>query len=106
MTEGTISPWMPEQSRSRLAILGKLAEECGELAARASRCIVQGLDELDPDTGRTNREELRREIADVEACMYMADKWMGVAFDPARAQMKAAGFIKWQGLIAEAESNA
>ncbi|WP_375599353.1 hypothetical protein [Devosia sp. Naph2] len=102
MSEGQISPWLPEQDRHRLAVLGKLAEECNELAGRAVRCIIQGLDEVDPDTGRTNRAELEREIADVEACLSQAQKRLGVAFDLDRAAGKSRGFDRWHDLIDEA----
>ena len=99
MTEGQISPWHPEQDRHRLAVLGKLAEECNELAGRAARCIIQGLDEVDPDSGRTNREELEREIADVEACLSQAQKRLGVSFDLGRAADKSRGFDQWHRIL-------
>lgn len=98
-----ISPWMPEQDRLRLAVLGKLAEECSELAGRAARCIIQGLDENDPDSGRTNREELAREIADVEACIGMAEHVLGLDTVLLRINDKVAGFLRWHALIKAAE---
>ena len=67
-----------------------------------ARCIIQGLDEVDPDTGRTNRAELEREIADVEACLSQAQKRLGVAFDLDRAAGKSRGFDHWHDLIDEA----
>jgi NTP pyrophosphatase (non-canonical NTP hydrolase) len=47
--------------------LGKLGEETGELCAAISRCIIQGIDEREPVTGKLNREWLEDEIADVLA---------------------------------------
>jgi NTP pyrophosphatase (non-canonical NTP hydrolase) len=47
--------------------LGKLSEELGEATAAVSRCVIQGIDECEPVTGRVNREWLENELADVLA---------------------------------------
>jgi|TARA_R100000365_G_scaffold3696_1_gene13724 hypothetical protein len=99
MAEGQISPWLPEQDMHRLAILGKLIEECNELSARAARCIIHGIDEIDPDTGRTNREELEREIADARACQWQAVDRLGLNSMPSRIYAKDQGFDDWHNLI-------
>ena len=98
----TISPWMPEQDKIYLATLGKLAEECNELAGRSARCIIQGMDENDPATGRTNLAELSREMADVQACIAMAQSALGVRIDDKRASDKLSGFRRWHGMIRDA----
>lgn len=64
---GCPSPWNPETSQHSLAVLGKLAEEGSEVATAAVRCIIQGIDECEPVTGKPNREWLEDEIADVLA---------------------------------------
>jgi len=97
-----ISPWMPEQDRIRLAVLGKLIEECNELSARAARCIIHGLDEVDPDTGRTNDAELAREMADVSAAMGTLYQTFSTPVMPARIENKKTGFLKWHDLIRKA----
>lgn len=68
------NPWHPITDSIDLKHLGKLGEELGELAAAAgkcgaavSRCIIQGVDEREPVTGKENREWLEDEIADVRA---------------------------------------
>jgi hypothetical protein len=94
-----ISPWMPEQDRTRLAALGKLIEECNETAARAARCIIHGLDERDPDTGRLNSEELTREISDLEACLVILQEKTGVGLDTDRCEEKLIGFHDWHRKI-------
>lgn len=101
--EETISPWFPEQDRIRLAALGKLIEECNELAGRAARCIIQGLHEADPDTGRTNAAELEREMADVTACIDTAESVLGVHFSATRAAAKLRGFARWHDMIRGAD---
>lgn len=102
--EETVSPWMPEQDRIRLAVLGKLIEECNELSARAARCIIQGIDETDPDTGRTNRAELAREVADVWACLNVLVAAEDVRADGARLHGKVVGFGRWHRLISQRDS--
>jgi NTP pyrophosphatase (non-canonical NTP hydrolase) len=47
--------------------MGKLQEELAELSVVASRCIIQGINEVDPGTGKINRDRLHDEIADVVA---------------------------------------
>ena len=61
------SAWHPTTNKVDLAHLGKLGEELAECAAAASRCIIQGIDEAHPVTGKTNRQWLEEEIADVVA---------------------------------------
>lgn len=99
---GIITAWLPEQDQHRLAVLGKLVEELNECSARAARCILHGIDEIDPDTGRTNRSELEREIADVDACLMQARQRLGLLGDIDRVMSKNAGFNHWHGLIDEA----
>lgn len=96
-----ITAWLPEQDPHRLAVLGKLAEECNELAGRAVRCIIQGIDEKDPATGRTNRDELAREASDVEACLEMVESLLGVKRITSRVAGKYDGFKRWHRLIEE-----
>jgi NTP pyrophosphatase (non-canonical NTP hydrolase) len=74
--------WIPEQNQVHLALLGKLAEEANELGGRAARCIIQGLDGIDPEDGRLNREHLADEIADVRALCDLASNM----FFPEKAQ--------------------
>lgn len=101
MAEGAISAWLPEQDQHRLAVLGKLIEECNELSARAARCIIHGLGEVDPDTGRLNGIELAREMADVEACLAQAQQRLELPYLAERARDKFAGFNRWHDLIDE-----
>jgi hypothetical protein len=97
--EDQISAWMTEQDRLTLAVLTKLAEECNELAGRAVRCIAQGIDEDDPKSGRANREELNREIADVAACIEVAQQFFMLSALHDRADKKLAGYRRWHEMI-------
>lgn len=67
------SPWDPlTNSALDLKILGKLLEELGEAVTAASRCVIQGIEEAHPETGKTNREWLEDELADVLANTNLA----------------------------------
>lgn len=63
----SLAKWIPTTNLFHLRRLGKLGEECGELQAVASRCVIQGIDEVDPSSGKTNRQRLIEELADVVA---------------------------------------
>jgi hypothetical protein len=67
------SPWQPEQNKIRLAALGKLAEELAEAGAIVARCIIQGVDESEPVTGKLNRDALWQELADVRAAQSIVE---------------------------------
>lgn len=62
-----VNPWNPMTKPIDLKYLGKLGEECGELNAVVSRCIIQGIHEKEPVTGKPNVDWLEEEIADVVA---------------------------------------
>lgn len=72
------SDWRREPSERRNALLGKLAEEASELATRCSRAMIQGLNELDPDSGRSNLDHLQDEIADVRAISQLAVEFLAL----------------------------
>jgi hypothetical protein len=65
-----MSTWRPEPSPRVAAAMGKLTEECGELIAILGRCAAQGVDGIDPDTGKPNRRALEEEIADAMALQW------------------------------------
>lgn len=60
-----LNPWRPITDPLTLKHLGKLLEELGELTSAASRCLIQGVDEAEPVTGKVNREWLAEEMGDV-----------------------------------------
>lgn len=66
-TNPQVNPWQPMQRPIDLKHLGKLNEELAEAAAAVSRCIIQGIDECEPVTGKPNRLWLEEELADVRA---------------------------------------
>lgn len=66
------SPWQPITKSIDLKHLGKLAEEINELGSAIARCIIQGLHEREPVSGKLNIEWLEDEIADVLAGINLA----------------------------------
>ncbi len=72
------APWHPMTNARDIKTLGKLGEEAGELATVACRAIIQGIEEINPETGMTNREWLTKEIADVRANSRMAIERFGL----------------------------
>lgn len=59
--------WTPTTDLLILRRMGKLLEELNELGVEASRCIIQGIDKINPSNCRPNRINLEDEIADVYA---------------------------------------
>lgn len=72
--DGEPQPWRPVTDPADLAILGKALEEAGELVAILGRCVIQGLDGVDPKTGRTNRLALQEELSDNMAQRYFLEE--------------------------------
>lgn len=67
-----ISPWFPMDKLNDVRVAGKLLEELGECTSATARCLIQGLDGLEPVTGKPNRTWLEEEIADARATMQHA----------------------------------
>lgn len=59
------APWVPMKEPIAVKHLSKLIEELGEATSAAARCLMQGIDEAEPSTGKPNREWLAEELADV-----------------------------------------
>lgn len=66
-TSWALNPWCPMSVPIDLKHLGKLAEELGEAQSAVARCIIQGITEYEPITGKPNKEWLEEELADVMA---------------------------------------
>jgi hypothetical protein len=91
-----LNPWQPESNALALALLGKLSEEVGELTAAVARCMIQGINESEPVTGKPNRDWLEDELADVSAAGSLVieyfglnDRRMDARFDRKREHLKA-----------------
>jgi hypothetical protein len=91
------NPWHPITDVVDLKHLGKLGEECNELGAAVSRCIIQGVDEAEPVTGKINRDWLLDEIADVRANIELCEERFALDADriAARVAKKKIHLRKW-----------
>ncbi len=83
------NPWIPITEIKQLKILGKCGEEVNELGSAISRCIIQGVDEVHPETGKGNQEWLEDEIADVLATTQLVANHYGLDGDRIEARAKA-----------------
>ena len=98
-----ISPWKPITDPIMLATLGKTLEELGELTAAISRCIIQGVEEKEPVTGKPNLEWLAEEIADVIATLELTMERTGITRDQImpRVDNKVARLVEWRQMLRE-----
>jgi len=62
-----MNPWAPDTTPHQKRRIGKSVEELGELLGVCGRLDIQAVDAIDPGTGKTNRQRLQEEIADVLA---------------------------------------
>lgn len=60
-------PWHPMTDQVSVKHLTKLIEELGEATSAAARCLMQGMDGVNPHGGEVNRVWLQNELADVLA---------------------------------------
>jgi hypothetical protein len=77
--------------------IGKLGEEICESGAAIFRCIIQGIDEREPETGKLNREWLEDELADVTANMELVAVHFGLDIERmnARSEKKKLRLYRW-----------
>ena len=59
--------WEPESNTHIARRVGKTGEESCELGSVCARISIQGLQSVDPSSGKTNRQRLIEEMADVQA---------------------------------------
>lgn len=71
-----VNPWHPMTDPVDIKHIGKLLEELGEGVSAAARCLIQGIDEAEPVTGKPNRQWLEEELADVLAGIELTvNRW-------------------------------
>lgn len=62
-----MNKWQPDDNPHQARRIGKTLEELGELTGVLARISIQGLDAIDPASGKTNRQRMIEETADVYA---------------------------------------
>lgn len=100
-----LTAWYVEVDAARLRRLGKTLEELGELQAVVARCIIQGIDEIDPSSGKVNRKRLEEEIADVYAQLSLLVEYFDLnsEFIHFRCLDKIDQMQTWDSLVAQEE---
>lgn len=83
----TMQPWKPDADPRQARRIGKTTEEAGELIAVLARIAIQGLDAIDPSSGKSNRQRLEEEMADLYAQMELTMDYL--ALDRPRMSARA-----------------
>lgn len=85
MNTPKMSPWVPDTDPHQLRRLGKTGEELNELASVLFRISIQGIDSIDPSSGKTNRQRFIEETADVLAqcdcnreSLFTVEEWESI----------------------------
>lgn len=100
-----LSPWQPANDPIEVAFWGKALEELGELSAIISRCMIQGVNECEPSTGKLNKSALAEEIADVKAMIEIIMTFNNIpefVLDERMAHKKAK-FHRWINILVRCE---
>ena len=95
-----MNPWHPMTDPVDIKTLGKAQEELGECISAAARCLIQGIDEEHPETGKRNRLWLEEEIADAEANLQLMKERFDLneAFIYNRKIKKMIQLKEWHGM--------
>lgn len=98
-----MNPWHPMKRPIDLKHLGKFAEELGECSSAVARCIIQGIDEKEPVTGKKNRYWLEEEIADVLANINLVMRHFNLnqAQIQERKVRKEKQLLSWHSMLEE-----
>ncbi len=104
------SAWMPITDIRTLRVLGKAAEETAELNKALCRAIIQGLDGIDPHTGKDNRTAIMEEMADVSAQQLLLHRFLETSLDEQlevakRSIDKYTKLLEWQEGLLDNEHN-
>ena len=62
-----LNKWIPESDPAILRRVGKTGEEAAEVGKVCSRITIQGIEGVDPASGKSNRQMLMDELADMQA---------------------------------------
>jgi NTP pyrophosphatase (non-canonical NTP hydrolase) len=102
-TAWALNAWQPMSDPVDLKHIGKLLEELGEAAAAAARCVIQGIDEREPITGKPNRQWLQEELADVLANIHLVTAHFGLDMRAiiVRAEQKKKHLRRWHAMLEE-----
>lgn len=89
------NPWHPMNDPVDLKHMGKLIEELNECSSAAARCLIQGINESEPETGEINKAWLEKEIADVKANIQLVCERFDLIISQARIDGKLKHLRNW-----------
>lgn len=91
-------PWIPMDNPRDIRTIGKMLEEVNELGAAAARCLIQGIDGIEPITKKVNKRWLEDEIADMFATAKLTCERFGLDMEyiKQRNQRKVVQLDTWQ----------
>jgi len=100
-----MSKWIPINDLMLQRRMGKTGEEVCELGAVVNRIQIQGIDEIDPASGKTNRQRLEEETADVYAQLDENISRLGLSleFIEQRRQVKRGYMQEWEAMFEKEE---
>lgn len=98
-----VTKWQPTTDRMLQRRMGKTGEELGELSAVVCRIQIQGIDEIDPSSGKKNRLRLQEEVADVYAQLdeTVARLGLDTAEIEKRRQVKRGYMQQWEDMYVD-----
>ncbi len=96
-----MNPWRVERRAKVLRRVGKTGEEAAELIKILFRIVIQGLEGVDPATGKTNVDAMEEELADAYLQIDLCIEQFGL--DPKRVvdrmERKRAQMKEWEELV-------
>lgn len=100
-----MNKWIPESNPKILRRVGKTSEEAAELLKVCSRITIQGIDGVDPETGKSNTQALCEEIADVIAQCEITIETFNLrgSFIADRINTKKLQMAEWEAKFKEGE---
>lgn len=98
-----LNPWNPITDPVTLKHIGKLQEELGELQAALARVLIQGIDEVEPVTKKSNRLWLTEEMGDVHAGLKLLVEHFDLDYEAmfTRAEIKSKRLREWHAMAGE-----
>jgi NTP pyrophosphatase (non-canonical NTP hydrolase) len=98
-----MKPWKVVSDPAMQRRLGKLLEELGELTSVVARIGIQGMHEVDPSSGKVNRQRLMDEIADVQAQLTLSTMVFGLdqVYMTRRTAEKMRQMVEWEVAVKE-----
>lgn len=88
-------PWHPMNNSRDIKTVGKFLEELGEGVAAVARSLIQGIDGLDPRSGKPNKESVEDELADIIANLSLVEERFNLTISTDRIKKKLNQLRQW-----------